>query len=78
VQQELLIGAVLISADGYGDAVKAVTLSLGSWNPLRRRSSQVIHSLTLAQQFDPAKAMDMKLHRLRDVKSDCGLLKRHG
>jgi len=54
------------------------TLSPGNKEPPSEETSQVIYLLTLAERFGAAKVMEMKLHRLRDVRSDYSLLKQHG
>src|SRR6266478_1188474 len=78
LQQELLIGTVLTLAGGYGSRCqRRDTLSPGSRNPLRRRSAKLYICLR-SQSSLAAKVMEMKLHRLRDVRSDYGLLKQHG
>src|SRR5690348_5999482 len=53
------------------------TLSQGSRKPSSEEISQVMHMLSLAEQL-AAKAMEMKLHRIKDVTCDYGLLKQHG
>ena len=59
-------------------AVKGVTLChREAGNPLRRRSAKLYICLR-SQSSLAAKVMEMKLHRLRDVRSDYGLLKQHG
>ena len=52
LQQELLIGAVLTLAGGYGSRCQRLdTLSAGSRKPSAQEISQVIYLLTLAEQF---------------------------
>jgi hypothetical protein len=68
---------VLTLAGGYGSRVKGVTLSSGSGEPSPDEISQV-HVYLPSQGSLAAKVMEMKLHRLRDVRSDYGLLKQHG
>jgi hypothetical protein len=76
LQQELLIGTSHRQPDRAA-AVKGVTLChREAGNPLQRRSAKS-YFLTLAEQL-AAKVMEIKLHRLRDVRSDYGLLKEHG
>src|SRR2546426_1084161 len=76
--RELLIGTVLTLAGGYGSRCqRRDTVSPGSREPLRRRSAKLCICLR-SQSSLAAKVMEMKLHRLRDVRSDYGLLKQHG
>jgi len=77
LQQEVLIGTVLTLAGRYGSRVKGVTLSSGSGKPSPEEISQV-HVYLPLQSSLAAKVMEMKLHRLRDVRSDYGLPKQHG
>ena len=79
LQQELLIGTVLTLAGGYGSRCqRRDTLSPGNRERSSEETSQVIYLLTLAERFGAAKVMEMKLHRLRDVRSHYSLLKQYG
>jgi hypothetical protein len=76
VRQERRMGPANIGGDGRR-CQRRDTLSPGSRKPSSEKISQVIYLLTLAEQL-AAQVMEMKLHRLRDVRSDYGLLKQYG
>jgi hypothetical protein len=72
------MGTVLTLAGGYGRRCqRRDTVSPGSREPSSEESAKL--SICLRSQNSlAAKVMEMKLHGLRDVGSDYGLLKQHG
>ena len=71
-------GEVLTFAAGYGGRCqRRDTVSPGSEEPYFG-GDQPGHICLRSQSSLAAKVMEMKLHRLRDVRSDYGSLKQHG
>jgi hypothetical protein len=68
LRQELLIGTVLILQAYTTAAVKGMTLCHRETGALFGGDRQVMYLLTLAEQL-AASLMEMKLHRLKDVRT---------